>query len=149
MSDRAARPVAAGQILALDNLSFTIINPNAGCDSLLVLRKTFELGLPANLAPLAQQIIVQKPFVLALFKHKQEGVTTKTLAEVRQINFADDLSAFEHADFSGNYSLSNRFFCEPELFVDFKGASVNAERFGKRRYAFFFFNDNKINTVSG
>ena len=105
--------------------------------------------MPANITALTLQILVKKPFVLALFKHKQERVATESLSEVGQINFADDLSAFEHADFSGNYALGNCFRCETDLFVDFEGARVNTERFGKRRDAFVFVNDDKINTVSG
>ena len=148
MPDQALGAITANQVFAGDDLRFAgaILNLRRHVRS--VLRKTFQFRLPQNFTLVSSNVLVEQTLIFALLQDEHERVGAQSVSDVRQINFAKDLSAFEHADFCRNRAALKSLLCQIELFVNLECAGVNAERFGVRSNALVFLNDYKINAVA-
>src|SRR5258705_1617455 len=99
--DWTSGAVTANKILSFYDVRCSAAVFDVGSDACLILRKAFECGLPENILSATLHILVHELLVLALLQNQHVRVRTQPLADIRQINLADNRSAFEHADFPG------------------------------------------------
>src|SRR5262245_46345296 len=74
VTNRTLRSVTTNDIFSGDSLVF-VRGSDLVHNSISVLRKAFELGVPPDVSLMAPQVFVKKMFVFALFQHqhKREG----------------------------------------------------------------------------
>src|SRR5882724_8544950 len=148
MPDGTSGPVTADKIFSFDDVRHSATVFDMGNHACLILRKTFEFGLPEDVLSATLDILVHELLIFALLQNQHVRVTAQTLADVGQTNLADNLAAFEHAYLPGNRALLDSFLCQSELFVDFQCAGVDAEGFRVWCHALGFIDDYEIKIVS-
>ena len=92
-----------------------------------VLRKTFEFGSPENVSAVAPHVVVKNLLILVLLQDEHVWVSAQPSTDVRQVNFAAHLAAFEQADFAGNRALLDGLLRHAHLLVNLQRAGVHAE----------------------
>src|SRR5882672_947281 len=74
MSDGTLWSITADKIFAFDDLRRAGVGAHSCGDSGLILRKTFEFGLPQNVPAVTLKVVVEKSFVFALLQDKHVRV---------------------------------------------------------------------------
>src|SRR5687768_8676996 len=81
LPDGAFCAVTSNQISSFNSQSCTVRMLSWHSYAAVILMKAFQLSVPTNVFFMAEQVVIEQPFIFALLKHQDEGVGAEAFTD--------------------------------------------------------------------